>query len=162
MQASRAATTMAGAGGKLSAHLKGGQQLLPPMKPVAVLSPLVTQALGCNPSQYSLQGTNTYLVGRGPRKILVDAGEGRADYLETLEQAMAACGCTSLSQIIVTHWHHDHLGGVPSVQGRFGPGIPVRKYMPQGQEALTSGEGAIDPYSIWPRDHFDPLEDGEV
>jgi hypothetical protein len=99
---------------RLSAHLKDGKQNLPPLSPVEVLSPLVTVALGpksvlrllrfpisrcilhagCNPSSFSLQGTNTYLVGAGPRKILVDSGEGRVQYLDQLAAAMEQCGCT--------------------------------------------------------------------
>lgn len=141
--------------------MKAGNQELPDIPQIDVLSPLVTVALGQNPSSFSLQGTNTYLVGRGPRKILIDSGEGRLEYLDTLEDAMRQCGCEAIEQIVITHWHHDHLGGVPSIQERFGPNIPVRKFMPEDQEALSGGEGAIDPYSIWPREAFDPLHDGE-
>eukprot|EP01048_Picozoa_sp_COSAG05_P011264 COSAG05_NODE_1051_length_6031_cov_8.987190_2_plen_217_part_00 len=75
---------------------------------------------------------------------------------------MASCGCTGIEQIVITHWHHDHLGGVPSVQEKFGPDIPVRKYIPAQQETLTSGEGAVDPYLIWARERFLPLQDGEI
>lgn len=143
--------------------MKGGQQNLPAIPQIEVLSPLVTVVLGQNPSNFSLQGTNTYLVGRGDRKILIDAGQGEPAYLDTLAEAMDRCGCTGIEQIVITHWHHDHLGGVPSVQERFGPDIPVRKYMPEQAEATSgTGEGAIDPYSIWPREHFEPLRDGEV
>lgn len=118
---------------------------------------------GQNPSNFSLQGTNTYLVGRGDKKILIDSGQGEPAYLDTLAEAMDRCGCTGIEQIVITHWHHDHLGGVPSVQERFGPNIPVRKFMPEQAEATTgTGEGAIDPYSIWPRDEFGALQDGEV
>ena len=141
--------------------MKAGNQELPDIPQIDVLSPLVTVALGQNPSSFSLQGTNTYLVGRGPRKILIDSGEGRLEYLDTHEDAMRQCGCEAIEQIVITHWHHDHLGGVPSIQERFGPNIPVRKFMPEDQEALSGGEGAIDPYSIWPREAFDPLHDGE-
>ncbi len=148
---------------RLTAHMKGGEQELPMIPQIDVLSPLVTVVLGQNPSNFSLQGTNTYLVGRGRKKILIDSGQGEPGYLDTLAEAMDHCGCTGIEQIIITHWHHDHLGGVPSVQERFGPDIPVRKYMPQQAEATTgTGEGAIDPYSIWPREHFDPIQDGEV
>lgn len=143
--------------------MKGGQQNLPAIPQIEVLSPLVTVVLGQNPSNFSLQGTNTYLVGRGDKKILIDAGQGEPAYLDTLAEAMDRCGCTGIEQIVITHWHHDHLGGVPSVQERFGPDIPVRKYMPEQAEATSgTGEGAIDPYSIWPREHFEPLRDGEV
>ena len=34
--------------------------------------------------------------------------------------------------------------------------------MPPEQEALTRGEGGIDPYKIWPAESFVPITDGEV
>jgi len=61
----------------------------------------------------------------------------------------------------VTHWHHDHLGGVPSVLARFGD-VPVRKFMPDVQEPTFGGEGAVDPYTLVPKHRFTPLHDGEV
>ena len=72
------------------------------------LSPLVTRVLGQNPGVYSLQGTNTYLVGDGRSRILVDAGEGRPGYVPLLQSALTESGADSVSDVVITHYHKDH------------------------------------------------------
>jgi ribonuclease/clavin/mitogillin len=92
----------------------------------AVWSDRVTVALGQNPSAFTGPGTNTYLLGSGPRRILLDPGEGRETYLPVLERAMELCGCEGFQEIVLTHGHPDHIGGVRSVLDRFGE-MPVSK-----------------------------------
>src|SRR5690606_199614 len=80
-----------------------------------------TVALGGNPSLFTGPGTNTYLVGTGRARILLDPGQGVPGYLDVLERAMARAGCDALQEIVLTHGHVDHIGGVAQVLERFGP-----------------------------------------
>ena len=82
------------------------------MHPVARLSPRVVRVLGGNPGAFTLQGTNAYLIGTGPRRWLLDTGEGKPAFVANLRAAMTAEGVTELEGILLTHWHLDHVGGV--------------------------------------------------
>ena len=79
----------------------------------------VTVALGQNPTPFTGPGTNTYLVGTGPRRILLDTGQGIDAYLPVLERALEEAGC-EIQEIVLTHGHPDHIGGIAQIQERFG------------------------------------------
>ncbi|EGF81825.1 hypothetical protein BATDEDRAFT_86882 [Batrachochytrium dendrobatidis JAM81] len=83
---------------------------------VQKLSERVIAVLGQNPGQFTLQGTNTYIIGTGSRRILLDTGEGVSGYQQLLLNTLQAAGVTSISHILCTHRHHDHIGGISQVQ----------------------------------------------
>ena len=112
---------------------------------IQVLSPLVTRVLGLNPGPYTLTGTNTYLVGRGRARALVDSGEGGSEaYLHNLGAAMAQAGCERISHLILTHFHHDHVGGAAEVVGRFGVGAVLKFPLPLAVPPAVDGSGGGD------------------
>ena len=89
---------------------------LPDLPPIKRVSDRVVRILGMNPSEFTLQGTNTYLVGTGPSRWLIDTGEGRREYIPLLRKAMEDEGVTGLEGILLTHYHGDHIGGLRDVR----------------------------------------------
>ncbi|TPX60456.1 hypothetical protein SpCBS45565_g07525 [Spizellomyces sp. 'palustris'] len=81
--------------------------------------------------KFTLQGTNTYLVGTGHRRILIDTGSGVADFEEHLRTSLTRAGGIGISSIICTHRHRDHISGIPQVLALNGGAdhIPIYKYL---------------------------------
>lgn len=124
---------------------------LPSLPPVSRLSPRVWRVLGLNPGPYTLQGSNTYLVGSGESRVLVDTGAGAAGYLPALLACMAEAQCARISSVLVTHWHHDHTGGLPELLRHFGRAVPVFKHHPHSRGAAPASLvfEPITPHSRW-------------
>jgi len=89
------------------------------------LSPRIIRILGGNPGKYQLQGTNTYVVGTGPSRILIDTGEGKPSWPLALEKVLSDENIT-IDQAILTHWHHDHVSGVSDLLS-FSPSTKIYK-----------------------------------
>ncbi|WFD35035.1 hypothetical protein MCUN1_001881 [Malassezia cuniculi] len=107
------------------------------MADITRLNERTVRILGQNPSQFTLNGTNTYLitpptncVWQARRSllpgVLVDAGDLNENYIPHLETALRGGTVRTdealkqpirmtISDIVLTHWHHDHTSGTPLV-----------------------------------------------
>jgi len=87
---------------------------LPAIADVEVLSSRVIRILGQNAGKFTLQGTNTYIIGTGSERILIDTSQGIPEWAALISSTLADSNIT-LSHVLLTHWHGDHTGGVPDL-----------------------------------------------
>ncbi|KAF2000454.1 Metallo-hydrolase/oxidoreductase [Amniculicola lignicola CBS 123094] len=87
---------------------------LVPLPTIEKLSERVIRVLGGNPNKFTLQGTNTYIVGQGPKRILIDTGEGKPAWIASIKSVLSSENIV-IEKTLLTHWHHDHIKGVPDL-----------------------------------------------
>ncbi|KAB7495195.1 Beta-lactamase-like protein 2-like protein [Armadillidium nasatum] len=113
---------------------------------VSYLAKNIIRVLGCNPGPMTLQGTNTYILGTGHRRLLFDTGENNnKEYIEGLSQVLKE-NDIKLDTVIISHWHHDHLGGLPDVLNLLeDPSVKIMKF-PRRDKADEIPD--ISPYNV--------------
>lgn len=118
---------------------------LVPLPVIEKLSSRVIRILAGNPSKFTLQGTNTYIIGQGSKRLLIDTGEGKPEWIDSLRSVLGKEKIT-VDKILLTHWHHDHIQGVPDILD-YSPNTKVYKNDPHddwldildGQKFETEG-----------------------
>ncbi|KAI8427513.1 hypothetical protein MSG28_002039 [Choristoneura fumiferana] len=115
---------------------------------VSTLSNRVIRVLGCNPGPMTLQGTNTYLIGTGRNRILLDTGDKDVKEYQTNLANVLKSNQVNIEHILVTHWHHDHIGGAKiwkhkrspedSPDNKLPQSIPIN-WLTDGQEITVEG-----------------------
>lgn len=84
-------------------------------------------------------GTNTYLVGRGPQRLLIDTGQGFPSWANSLQSVLLEEKAT-VQKALITHWHHDHVKGIPDLL-KICPQATVYKHQPdEGQTDIEDGQ----------------------
>lgn len=72
-------------------------------------TPDVERLVAPNPGPMTLEGTNTYLVGRDPA-IVIDPGPDDEGHIEAIRSAAEERG--GIGEVLLTHSHGDHSDGV--------------------------------------------------
>ena len=89
-----------------------------------------------------MQGTNTYIVGTGQYRLIIDTAQGFREWADLLDVTLSDRSI-ALSHVFLTHWHGDHTGGVPDL---------IRMY-----PDLVDGI-----YKNSPEHGQNPIEDGQI
>ncbi|KAF4213605.1 hypothetical protein CNMCM5878_010291 [Aspergillus fumigatiaffinis] len=114
---------------------------LPTLEDVEQISPRVLRVLGQNEGKFTLQGTNTYIVGTGRQRLIIDTGQGIPEWASLISSTLADSSI-ELSHVLLTHWHGDHTGGVPDLL-RLYPHLSdsIYKHTPgKGQQPISDGQ----------------------
>ncbi|KAK1919828.1 hypothetical protein P3342_002121 [Pyrenophora teres f. teres] len=99
-------------------YLNGQTAGLKPIPDVEQVTPRVMRVRGQNPGKFTMQGTNTFLVGTGASRILIDTSGGEPEYAKLLASTLEFLNI-SIKYVLLTHWHGDHTGGnIPEVGHR--------------------------------------------
>lgn len=78
-------------------------------------------------------------MGQGPRRILIDTGEGKPSWASSLKTVLSQEKAT-IDQVILTHWHHDHVGGVKDLLTQ-APDARIYKHKPSSSQSdIANGQ----------------------
>jgi len=76
-------------------------------------------------------GNATLFVSPSGESVLIDSGNGGAAAPRDADRIMAAvkeAGLTQIDNLITTHWHGDHFGGMAELASR----VPIRNFIDHG------------------------------
>jgi glyoxylase-like metal-dependent hydrolase (beta-lactamase superfamily II) len=104
-----------------------------------VSAPDVQRLIAPNPGPMTLEGTNTYVVGRDPATV-IDPGPGDRGHIEAVRAAAEARG--GIGAVLLTHSHGDHADGVELLGVE--PQTPGDGEKVAGLEALATPGHAAD------------------
>ncbi|MDA1094038.1 MAG: MBL fold metallo-hydrolase [Acidobacteria bacterium] len=98
-------------------------------------------------------GAATLVVTPERESVLMDAGWPRPDLRDTerIQAAMRDAGITTIDYLLISHFHADHVGGVPQLAER----VPIGQIVDHGDSVERDGEAGLD---LWRR--YETVADG--
>ncbi|RMZ74763.1 hypothetical protein DV737_g5763, partial [Chaetothyriales sp. CBS 132003] len=127
--------------GAFEDYLESQTAHLLPLADVEQCSLRILRVLGQNPGKFTLQGTNTYIIGTGHDRVMIDTGGGSPAWAELVAAALKQHN-VKLSHVLLTHWHGDHTGGVSDLL-RLYPDLrgSIYKHTPDsGQQVIADNQ----------------------
>ena len=75
------------------------------------VTPLIRRVVANNPSPFTFKGTGTYIIGHG-KVAIVDPGPDQQDHIDAVLRAVRG---ETVTHILVTHTHIDHVPATPAL-----------------------------------------------
>ena len=90
-----------------------------------------------NPSEWTgPTGNNTWLL-TGSEPALVDAGVGNPEHVDAVAVALNGA---PLARVFITHWHPDHVKGLPALRDRW----PALTVVDAAGDPVPAGDGVLE------------------
>ena len=106
----------------------------------SVLKVLGHNALSTESSPSPFGPDLMYIIGGKASRILIDAGEGRAEDLRLLLDAMRSYGVEEITDVLVTHYHADYNEGINQLRALLGANVRIwRLPWPRGVVENAAG-----------------------
>ncbi len=102
-------------------------------------TPLVRRLIAPNPGPFTGPGTNTYLVGTGDFRAVVDPGPENPAHIDRIMEALEA-EKAKVEVILVTHSHPDHLPGARILHERTAAPLAADGTIRGVDRSLTPGQ----------------------
>ena len=109
--------------------------------------------------RFQSYSTNLYLIQDSGEALLIDAHVG-TEAEQAAKYVEENLGDSTLKEVVLTHWHYDHVGGCPMLEERFKPMFsahPADAWLIENPwsgvvQGYTFGELTKEAYHTWLRD----------
>jgi glyoxylase-like metal-dependent hydrolase (beta-lactamase superfamily II) len=96
----------------------------------------VRRVLAPNPGPFTLEGTNTWVIGEGPSVVIDPGPDDAAHILAVIEEA------EPVAAILITHRHPDHAPGARRLADA--TQAPVHSFRPEYGESQLAGDDVVE------------------
>jgi glyoxylase-like metal-dependent hydrolase (beta-lactamase superfamily II) len=105
------------------------------------VTPHIRRVVAHNPSPFTFKGTGTYIIGHG-KVAIVDPGPDQQDHIDAVLKAVRG---ETVTHILVTHTHIDHVPATPALAKATGAKVYSYGPHPKPPEGVTTEqEGDFD------------------